>query len=548
MMILLALAALAPAEPLARPAPPAIGSETVVPTGLDVPRPATRPCIVELFAEREFAGEARVPIAYRPPADCPGPWAKIVFEGDLHVTAGEQYDRTGFVTIAGVNLFTGTTMEPRQALAPRWHVERDVTDYAATLAAPQPGEATLTNYVDARYTGRLFWSGRLLFYPADAATPAPRVPDWIEPLATAPAKIDAQTPAVTRTLTFPRNVERLMIDVLAQPQAEDEFWWLCQPDPAGTPPADPQQRGCGAPFREAEVLIDGKLAGIAAAYPWIYTGGVNPRMWSLTPAVEALDLPPTRLDLTPFAALVNDGQPHAVSLRIVGASRYFFAMGTLLAWRDAGRAVVGGALDANTLASARVALTGTPAPAAADRFAETLTTATRDGRAVGHVDTSHGRVTTSVDYRFRFRNRQRGAPGGGEIDQDSAVDTRREIRGPDGITRHQVAERFPLFVAIESHAVGPDQVSDTHFRQGLTRVETTTAAGRTHRRTTALLVEPRVHMVVPPSGRRDAKVQATTVTTTRVMDDAAGCYDRTVTVTDNRVAAVREECPLPRRR
>lgn len=517
--------------PLAPPPVPAIGSETVVATGLRVPRPATTPCTVVLFAEREFQGEARAPIAYRPPAACPGPWAKVVFEGDFHVTAGEQYDRTGFVDLAGVNLFTGTTMEPRRTLAPRWHVERDVTDYAALFAGPRDGQALLTNYVDARYTGRVFWSGRLVFYPAAAGAPAPRTPDLVEALAPSPARIDAATPSVTRTLTFPRNVERLMVDVLAQPQADDEFWWLCQP------PAPGKSDGCGKPFREAEVLIDDRLAGIAAAYPWIYTGGVSPRMWTLAAGVEALDLAPTRLDLTPFAALVNDGRPHRVTLRVAGVQRYFLGMATVLAWRDPGRAVVTGGLDAHRLVPAAPTIAGTPADDD-DRFGDSLTSAARTGHVEGHVDTSRGRVTTRVDYRLRFTNRQQGAAGGGTIDQLSEVEVVRRIRGAGGTRRSAVTDRWPLRVEMAARTEGADRIADTHFRQGLDRVETDGAG----RRITRLLVEPRVHSVAPGGDRRKATGQATTVSATRVEDAATGCYARAVTVTDGKIAAVAEGC------
>ncbi len=540
----LLLAPSATDDALVPPQRPAIGSETVVATGLLVTRPATKPCIVELFAEREFRGEARVPIAYRPPAECAGPWAKVVFEGDFRVTAGEQFDRTGFITLAGVNLFTGTTMEPRKALAPTWHVERDVSDYAAVFARPQTGEALLTNYVDARYTGQVFWTGRLIFYPVATSYTgaAPDTPDLVEALTLTPGRIDAGTPSITRALTFPRNITRLMIDVLAQPQAADEFWWICQVEPTGTPVDPKKEQGCGRPFRDVEVLIDGRLAGFAAAYPWIYTGGVNPRMWTLTPGIETLDLSPTRIDLTPFAALVNDGKPHAITVRVVGVQSYFFAMGTVLGWRDAGRAVVAGELDVNTLASARVTLTGKPAASEAERFGDTVTVARRAGRLVGHVITSRGRVTTAVDYRMVFGNTQRGSSGGGRIEQRTDIKTRREIRGPDGTRRHSVIEAFPLLVEMTERPEGRNRVSDTHFRQGLTRIETSNGVGRSRRRSKDMLVEPRIHMIVPPSGRRDAIIQATTITTTAVRDDASGCYNRMVEVLNGRILAVHDGC------
>ena len=43
------------------------------------------------------------------------------------------------------------------AVAPSWHVERDLTDYANALAAAATGYARLDNVVDSTYTGTLTW-------------------------------------------------------------------------------------------------------------------------------------------------------------------------------------------------------------------------------------------------------------------------------------------------------------------------------------------------------------------------------------------------------
>ena len=69
----------------------------------------------------------------------------MVFTADFSVTAGRQFDRTGIVDMGFVNLYFGTTAEPRQNLAPSWHVERDVTDYNALFTSPQSGFVILGN-------------------------------------------------------------------------------------------------------------------------------------------------------------------------------------------------------------------------------------------------------------------------------------------------------------------------------------------------------------------------------------------------------------------
>ena len=120
----------------AAPPLPAPGVNTVAEVEPRVPRPPGEPCVAPLFGPRQFEGVDPVAFAYAPPAACRGPWAKVVLEADFDVTAGRQFDRTAIIHLGGVNLYYGTTMEPRRAIAPAWHVERDVTDYAALLTQP----------------------------------------------------------------------------------------------------------------------------------------------------------------------------------------------------------------------------------------------------------------------------------------------------------------------------------------------------------------------------------------------------------------------------
>lgn len=89
-----------------------------------------------------------------------------MLEADFDTTTGHQFDRTADLTLGGATLFVGTTMEPDASYAPRWHVERDVTDFAALLTQPHTGMATLANYLDQDHTGRLFWGRGLSSTPA----------------------------------------------------------------------------------------------------------------------------------------------------------------------------------------------------------------------------------------------------------------------------------------------------------------------------------------------------------------------------------------------
>lgn len=59
---------------------------------------------------------------------------------------------------------------------------------------------------------------------------------------------------------MPMNVERAYLDVIAQSQANDEFWYTCVPDQDAT-----NLQSCGGTaFRETEVSIDGQPAGVAS--------------------------------------------------------------------------------------------------------------------------------------------------------------------------------------------------------------------------------------------------------------------------------------------
>jgi hypothetical protein len=78
---------------------------------------------MQLFTNEQFADFNTKDFNYAPPSECHGPWAKIVFSADFTVTAGRQFDRTAQFLIGNMNIFYGTTSEPRATLSPSWHVE-----------------------------------------------------------------------------------------------------------------------------------------------------------------------------------------------------------------------------------------------------------------------------------------------------------------------------------------------------------------------------------------------------------------------------------------
>ena len=336
------------------PAPndPQIGSPNTVTADPRVPRPRSQPCTVPLFENLAFADFTNKTFSYTPPNDCAGPWAKVVFTADFTVTAGRQFDRTASFYLGHANIYYGTTAEPRAALSPSWHVERDVTDLSAVFKSAQSGEAVLGNFVGTSggvdYTGIIYANARLEFYPATFFEPALPTPDVVIPFPDAnggAATLNITSSQLSQAVTAPTNTERVYLDVFAQSQSGDEFWYTCAPSDV----ADEVQSCGNTAFRETEIFIDDQPAGVAPVYPWIYTGGIDPSLWAPIPGVQTLNFQPYRVDLTPFAGVFSDGRPHTVALSVYNANRYFLATANLLVYTDHHASSVSGGVLSNNL-------------------------------------------------------------------------------------------------------------------------------------------------------------------------------------------------------
>lgn len=384
-----------------------IGSANTATADPPVPRPNTTPCVVTLFNNFAFADFSPKPFSFAPPAGCPGPWAKVVLNADFSIQAGRQFDRTAEIWIGGVNVYFGTTSEPSGAVARSWHIERDLTDYSALLTSAQNGRVDLGNLVNSTFTSTLFGTGELQFYPVAQNQNAPHTADLVLPLASDPtggtAFLSTTANALAKTFTLPANVEQAFLDVVAQSQAGDEFWYTCVPDDV----ANELQSCGGGAFRETQVIIDGTPAGVAPVYPWIYTGGIDPLLWRPIPGVQTLNFQPYRVDLTPFAGLLSNGQPHQVSVNVFGANSGFSTTATLLVFQDHGSQQVTGEVTRNTIGSPNPNTVENLTTAADGTITGSVTvTSTRSFRVEGFVRTSHGRVETSVEQNINFSSRQ----------------------------------------------------------------------------------------------------------------------------------------------
>ncbi|MBV9265331.1 MAG: peptide-N(4)-(N-acetyl-beta-glucosaminyl)asparagine amidase, partial [Acidobacteriaceae bacterium] len=409
--LLMGLVTAASAQVVPAPSNPQVGSPQPATADPKVPRPPAKPCVVQLFQNLQFADFTPKTFSYTPPADCHAPWTKVVFTADFTVTEGRQFDRTAAFYLGHANIYYGTTAEPSSTVSPSWHVERDVTDLSAIFKSAQTGEADLGNFVGTSggvvYNGIIYANAALEFYPASWFAPAPTVPDVVVPMPDAEggaATLNNTSSQLAQPVTLPANVERVYLDVITQSQIGDEFWYTCVPNDVAN-----ELQSCGnTAFREAEISIDDQPAGVAPVYPWIYTGGIDPYLWRPIPDVQTFNFVPYRVDLTPFAGLLSDGNQHTVALSVYNANKYFLATANLLVFIDHfSKKVSGGILSNNLTAAPLPVVTEDITTATNGDITGTVTvTSTRDYSITGYLKTSHGRIENTAAQHIEFNNSQ----------------------------------------------------------------------------------------------------------------------------------------------
>ena len=202
--------------------------------------------------------------------------------------------------------FFGTTAEPSPNLGPSWHVESDLTDYSPLFMTSQQGTADIGNLVDTTYTGIIFASATLEFYPLAKSQTAPVTAN--DSTRSRRARPEGPWASIrhryaVRYFSFPRT-SSAYLDIYSQSQSNDEFWYTCVPNDVSS-----ELESCGGTgFRETEITIDGAPAGVAPVSPWIFTGGIDPFLWFPIPGVQTLNFIPYRVNLTPFAGILSNGR------------------------------------------------------------------------------------------------------------------------------------------------------------------------------------------------------------------------------------------------
>ncbi len=531
------------------PPTPQIGSSNPITAEPPVSRPNTKPCVVELFQSLAFADFNTKTFNYTPPSACPGPWSKVVFTADFTVTAGRQFDRTAAFYLGHANIYYGTTAEPRSILSPSWHVERDVTDFTPIFKSTQSGEANIGNFVGVSggvtYNGIIYANAALEFYPASGHDAAALTPDIVVPVNGAggdAGTLNDTTSQITQSLNLPTNVERVYLDIIAQSQSGDEFWYFCVPSELAS-----NLESCGnTAFRETEVAIDGQPAGVAPVYPWIYTGGIDPYLWEPIPGVQTLDFKPYRVDLTPFAGLLSDGNPHSVAISVFNANSYFLATANLLVYEDHGRQKVTGGLLSNTLGAAPTpVVTENISTSAGPTYTGTVSVASnRKFKISGYVDTSHGRVETTVEQSVDFLSTQTFDVNANtdiqNAQQTSTVDSRITTRG--GPFSGTIEKHFSYPLTIDyAFVVNPDgsfSQTTTSNQKDLLREERSSEKFGEYESKLHNEVNATDTLKWDANGNFLGPFGDATTQTYRFEDSVGHCYDRTLTAAAKQLVSV----------
>ncbi|KAI0117840.1 peptide N-acetyl-beta-D-glucosaminyl asparaginase amidase A-domain-containing protein [Nemania sp. FL0031] len=244
---------------------------------------------------------------------------------------GRQYDRTGVMYLGDNEVWRTSTAEPT-SYGIRWEWLKDMTAFTALWKQPQTLIFDLENIVDSTYTGLLNTTLTATFFKAPSSQTKPKAAskyppaDLIIPIsqrlgaAGKPSQFVYPGQPANYTVTdFPRNANRAVFTVDVKGQGNEEFWWSNVPQSAAHAfDATYGEYPGYSPFREVQVLIDGRLAGVSWPFPVIYTGGIVPQLNRPIVGVQAFDIAEHEIDVSPFLPLLCDGKAHTFAIKILG--------------------------------------------------------------------------------------------------------------------------------------------------------------------------------------------------------------------------------------
>jgi hypothetical protein len=189
------------------------------------------------------------------------------------------------------------------------------------------------------------------------------------------------------------------------------------------------------------------------------------------------------VDLTPFAGVLGNGQQHTVGVTVFNAFNFFDTVASLLVYEDHGSKNVTGEVTEDTLAAPNPTLVSNISFDSSGNGGGTATVTNAQKFAVsGFVNTSHGRVTTTINGNVNFQNAltltSTATTFGQSAVQTSTVDQKTTTQ--DGIlfTSKETNFSFPITMSfLETVPTTGNAQEVTNSDQKFQRTETDSIAG-----------------------------------------------------------------------
>lgn len=268
---------------------------------------------------------------------------------------GRQFDRLATMWLGDIEIFRTSTAQPSPHPGVTWTYMKDVTTYLPLFNLEQTIIFDLGNMVTEKYDGSFSVVVSAHFWNFNQSSPHPQGAQTIYPITAqrsqekqASAFRFPQEKAEVIIASFPNTANRAILTVAATPQGDEEFWWSHVPQAAVEHfDSDGGNRLPGlSSFREIQVRIDGKIAGLAWPYPIVFSGGIAPPLHRPGVDFQAFDMREYEIDITPWIGVLCDGSEHTVSIEVmavdessgkpefVEAPSHWVLSGKIFIWSD----------------------------------------------------------------------------------------------------------------------------------------------------------------------------------------------------------------------
>jgi hypothetical protein len=195
------------------------------------------------------------------------------------------------------------------------------------------------NYVVGPYNGTFNATLSINFYNLKAPR-SELPPEYIIPI----AKVDSSgvsnyfslpNDEASTPVTIPHHTSRLILEVFASGNGQEEFWYSNVPSEYANTFAPWNATFLGqGPFREVVVCIDDVAVAVLWPFEVVFTGGICPGFWRPIVGHRTFDLPSYSFDFTSYIKYLHNGI-HSIEFKVRGQPKTlqnWYVSGHLRIW------------------------------------------------------------------------------------------------------------------------------------------------------------------------------------------------------------------------